>query len=198
MDDLVLFVSLYTDTYPNGTTIERPPEGNTFSLTAADKHPAITSSPEIYLSHLESMGISAELSPSWWISDLQLAEELIREVPDFSFEVYSLQYDHTQDTNEPLASIDFQSGETIAWAQVTIQLSVNNGAYEVCSHPGQSIGSNCAISGGDDDDLWNVYESVTISEGTTDLCDGDICEVQLKIFDIKEDKQIYQSGIVSA
>jgi len=197
VNDLLLFVSLYTDVFPNGTTSERQSEGNTFYLTSADKHPAITSSPEIYLSHLESMGIEDVDPPSWWISDLDLAGESAGgDFSVISFEVFSLEYDHTQDTNEPLAGIELQSGDDLSWASVLIQLSVNNGAYQECSNPEQSNGGGCAISD-DNNGYWLVGESVSVSEGITDLCDGGTCEVRLKILDRATNKLIYESMIVS-
>ena len=72
--DELLFVSLYTDTFPNGTTSQRQPEGSTFVLIYADTeyNNTVIDTPEIFNEYLDSKPEWFE-PPTWWMDDLQLA-----------------------------------------------------------------------------------------------------------------------------
>jgi hypothetical protein len=87
-------------------------------------------------------------------------------------------------------------GDDLNWAQVNLQLSVNEGAYMQCTTPQETIGNNCHLTD-DGDNVWAFAETITVSEGSDDLCDGSSpCDVRIKIIDSMNGNIIYESNSV--
>ena len=88
------------------------------------------------------------------------------------------------------------SGDDLNWAQVNLLLSVNDGAYMQCTTPGETSGTSCHLSD-DGDQVWGLGETVTLSEGTDDLCDGSsTCLVQVKIINSMDGETLFESNQV--
>ena len=101
-------------------------------------------------------------------------------------------------SNETLAYVQMTSGDDWNWARVNLQLSVNDGAYMQCTNPQETIGNSCHLSNDDGDTSWTVGESVTLSEGFDDLCDGSsACYVRVKLIDSMSGDTIYESNPVT-
>ena len=100
-------------------------------------------------------------------------------------------------SNESLVYIEFNQGDDLNWAQVNLQLSVNDGAYMQCTNPQKTAGTSCHLTD-DGDNIWAFAETLTISEGSDDLCDGSsVCDIRIKIIDSMNGNIIYESTFVS-
>ena len=99
-------------------------------------------------------------------------------------------------SNEDLVYVQMSSGDDLNWAQVNLQLSVNEGAYTQCTNPPETIGTNCHLTD-DGDNSWNFAETITLSEGSDDLCDGSsVCDIRIKIINSMNGNTIYESNSV--
>ena len=116
----------------------------------------------------------------------------------YDFDVSDAGVSHSSASNESLAYVQMTSGDNWNWAQVNLQLSVNDGAYMQCTNPQETIGNSCHLSNNDDGDTsWTVGESVTLSEGFDDLCDGSsVCNIRVKLIDSMNGNIIYESNSV--
>ena len=119
-------------------------------------------------------------------------------VDAMTFAVSDAGVSHSSASNESLAYVQMTSGDNWNWAQVNLQLSVNDGAYMQCTNPQETIGNSCHLSNNDDGDTsWTVGESVTLSEGFDDLCDGSsVCNIRVKLIDSMNGNIIYESNSV--
>ena len=114
----------------------------------------------------------------------------------YGFDVSNTGSSPSSDSNENLVYVQMSQGDDLNWAQVNLQLSVNEGAYMQCTTPQETIGNNCHLTD-NGDDRWNFGESITLSEGSDDLCDGSsVCEVRVKIIDSMNGNIIYESNSV--
>ena len=115
----------------------------------------------------------------------------------YDFDVSNSGSSHSSASNESLAYVQMTSGDNWNWALVKLQLSVNDGAYMQCTNPQETIGNSCHLSNDDGDTSWTVGESVTLSEGFDDLCDGSsVCSVRVKLIDSMNENTVYESNSV--
>ena len=116
----------------------------------------------------------------------------------YDFDVMDAGTSLSSASNESLVYVQLSSGDDLNWAQVNLQLSVNAGAYMQCTNPTEAIGNNCHLTD-DGDNRWSFAETITLSEGSDDLCDGSsVCEVRVKIIDSMNGNIIYESNSVLA
>jgi hypothetical protein len=98
------------------------------------------------------------------------------------FEIQSASYNHTLNGNEPLVFVTMHNRIDMNWESVVLQLSVNRENFTTCTTPVDESGSFCHATD-DGDGNWTEGETITISEGFTNSCDGSHnCNVQIKIF----------------
>lgn len=114
----------------------------------------------------------------------------------YDFDVSNSGSSPSSASNENLVYVQMSQGDDLNWAQVNLQLSVNAGAYMQCTTPQETIGNNCHLTD-DGDNVWALGESITVSEGSDDLCDGSSsCDVRIKIIDSMNGNIIYESNSV--
>lgn len=114
----------------------------------------------------------------------------------YGFDVSNSGSSPSSASNENLVYVQMNQGDDLNWAQVNLQLSVNEGAYMQCTTPQETIGNNCHLTD-DGDNVWALGESITVSEGSDDLCDGSSsCYVWIKIIDSMNGNIIYESNSV--
>ena len=114
----------------------------------------------------------------------------------YDFDVSNSGSSPSSASNENLVYVQMSQGDDLNWAQVNLQLSVNEGAYMQCTTPQETIGNNCHLTD-DGDNVWAFAETITLSEGSDDLCDGSSpCDVRIKIIDSMNGNIIYESNSV--
>lgn len=114
----------------------------------------------------------------------------------YDFDVSNSGSSPSSASNENLVYVQYNQGDDLNWAQVNLQLSVNAGAYMQCTTPQETIGNNCHLTD-NGDNVWALGESITVSEGSDDLCDGSSsCDVRIKIIDSMNGNIIYESNSV--
>lgn len=114
----------------------------------------------------------------------------------YDFDVSGASSSPSSASNEVLVEVVMNSGDDLNWAQVNLLLSVNDGAYMQCTTPGETSGTSCHLSD-DGDQVWGLGETVTLSEGTDDLCDGSsTCLVQVKIINSMDGETLFESNQV--
>lgn len=114
----------------------------------------------------------------------------------YGFDVSNSGSSPSSASNENLVYVQMNQGDDLNWAQVNLQLSVNEGAYMQCTTPQETIGNNCHLTD-NGDNVWALGESITVSEGSDDLCDGSSsCYVWIKIIDSMNGNIIYESNSV--
>ena len=114
----------------------------------------------------------------------------------YDFDVSNSGSSPSSASNENLVYVQMSQGDDLNWAQVNLQLSVNAGAYMQCTTPQETIGNNCHLTD-NGDNVWALGESITVSEGSDDLCDGSSsCDVRIKIIDSMNGNIIYESNSV--
>ena len=94
---------------------------------------------------------------------------------------------------EELIYTSMTQGGDLSWASIKIHLSIDGGAYILCTQPGQTADTSCHVTD-NGDAIWGVGEEITISEGSDDLCSG-TCTLSFKVIDVQQDdKLIYESS----
>lgn len=115
----------------------------------------------------------------------------------YDFDVMDADTSLSNASNESLVYVQMNTGDDLEWATVNLQLSVNDGAYMQCTNPTETIGNNCHLTD-DGDNRWSFAETITLSEGSDDLCDGSsVCDIRIKIIDSMDGNTIYESTHVS-
>ena len=115
----------------------------------------------------------------------------------YDFDVMDADTSLTNASNEALVYVQMNSGNDLNWAQVNLQLSVNDGAFMTCTTPQETTGTSCHLTD-DGDNIWAFAETITLSEGSDDLCDGSsVCDIRIKIIDSMDGNTIYESTHVS-
>jgi len=64
------------------------------------------------------------------------------------------------------------SGDGLNWANLKVSIVVDGGVSSLCVEGGDAATSDCTWDMISEDDIWDLSEEITISEGDTDLCDG--------------------------
>ena len=79
-------------------------------------------------------------------------------------------------TDDNLAVVTMDQGESTSWATLAVSVSVDSTASVKCANPGQTNG-NCIVVETDTDDsgLWSVGESITVVENGIDMCNTVTC-----------------------
>ena len=140
----------------------------------------------------------ADTTLTFWLWAASLAESNIDETFSFyDFDVMDAGTSLSNASNESLVYVQMNTGDDLEWATVNLQLSVNDGAYMQCTTPTETIGNNCHLTD-DGDNRWSFAETITLSEGSDDLCDdSSVCELRVKIIDSMSGNTIYESNYVS-
>ena len=113
----------------------------------------------------------------------------------YNFDAYDASTETpTSESGEDLVYLQMVQGDDLSWSSIGIQISVDGGASQLCTNPGQATDTACAISD-NDDGMFALGEDITISEGTDDLCSGS-CEIEITVIENNEGKVLYQ-GYVS-
>tara|TARA_B000000475_G_C16000383_1_gene448703 strand:- start:1401 stop:2663 length:1263 start_codon:yes stop_codon:yes gene_type:complete len=99
----------------------------------------------------------------------------------------------TSSSGEDLVYLQMIQGNDLSWSSIGIQISVDGGASQLCTNPGQATDTACAISD-NDDGMFALGEDITIMEGTDDLCSAS-CEIEITVIDMNEGKVLYQGYI---
>ena len=73
---------------------------------------------------------------------------------------------------DDLVHIQMTSGDGLNWANLKVSIVVDGGVSSLCVEGGDAATSDCTWDMISEDDIWDLSEEITISEGDTDLCDG--------------------------
>ena len=103
------------------------------------------------------------------------------------------------ETDDNLIRMTMTKGENINWANLKVQIEVDNAAPVTCDNPGQDSGAVCLLVPfeGDGGQFWSVGDGVTIQESGQDLCDG-TCTIDVTITDTRDGTVIVRIYNVSA
>lgn len=102
-------------------------------------------------------------------------------------------------TTDNLIRVTMMQGENINWANLKVQIEVDNAAPVTCDNPGQDSGAVCVLVPfeGDGGQFWSVGDGVTIQESGQDLC-SDSCTIDVAITDTREGTVIDNTNNVQA
>ena len=91
-------------------------------------------------------------------------------------------------TTDNLIRVTMMQGENINWANLKVQIEVDNAAPVTCDNPGQDSGAVCVLVPfeGDGGQFWSVGDGVTIQESGQDLC-ATSCTIDVTITDTRYD-----------
>jgi hypothetical protein len=91
------------------------------------------------------------------------------------------------ETDDNLIRVVMMQGENINWANLKVQIEVDNAAPVTCDNPGQDSGAVCLLVPfeGDGGQFWSVGDGVTIQESGQDLCSTS-CTIDVTITDTRE------------
>ena len=94
-------------------------------------------------------------------------------------------------TDDNLAVVTMDQGESTSWASLAVSVSVDSTASVKCANPGQTNG-NCIVVETDTDDsgLWSVGESITVVENGIDMCNTVTCELKITITNQRDGKSL--------
>ncbi len=90
-------------------------------------------------------------------------------------------------TTDNLIRVRMMQGSNINWANLRVQIEVDNAAPVTCDNPGQDSGAVCVLVPfeGDGGQFWSVGDGVTIQESGQDLCTA-TCTIDVTITDTRE------------
>ena len=90
-------------------------------------------------------------------------------------------------TTDNLIRVTMMQGSNINWANLRVQIEVDNAAPVTCDNPGQDSGAVCLLVPfeGDGGQFWSVGDGVTIQESGQDLCTA-TCTIDVTITDTRE------------
>ena len=76
----------------------------------------------------------------------------------------------SSDAGDALVHIKMTQGDDLSWSVLRVSIVVDGGNSFTCAEaPDADAACTYSI---DDDNSWSTSEEITISEGTTDMCDG--------------------------
>ncbi|MDA8839588.1 hypothetical protein N9N14_03815 [Candidatus Poseidonia alphae] len=89
-------------------------------------------------------------------------------------------------TDDNLIRVTMMQGSNINWANLRVQIEVDNAAPVTCDNPGQDSGAVCVLVPfeGDGGQFWSVGDGVTIQESGQDLC-ATSCTIDVTIIDTR-------------
>ena len=104
----------------------------------------------------------------------------------------------TDGTDDDLVRITMIQGGDLNWADISVQISVDNGAPITCDNPGVT-GGVCGLVefGNTGDQFWSVGDGVTIIESGQDLCTSGSCVIKVTITDTREGKTLDESTAIA-
>ncbi len=94
-------------------------------------------------------------------------------------------------TADNLIRLTMTDGENINWANLKVQIEVDNAAPVTCDNPGQDSGAVCKLVPfeGDGGQFWGPGDGVTVAENGQDVCAAS-CSIDVTITDTREGKVI--------
>ena len=94
-------------------------------------------------------------------------------------------------TDDNLIRLTMTDGENINWANLKVQIEVDNNAPVTCDNPGQDTGAVCVLVPfeGDGGQFWGPGDGVTVQESGQDVCSTS-CTIDVTITDTREGKVI--------
>ena len=94
-------------------------------------------------------------------------------------------------TADNLIRLTMTDGENINWANLKVQIEVDNAAPVTCDNPGQDTGAVCLLVPfeGDGGQFWGPGDGVTVKESGQDVCAAS-CTIDVTITDTREGKVI--------
>ena len=97
----------------------------------------------------------------------------------------------TTASDDNLAVVTMDQGESTSWASLAVSVSVDETAAVRCANHGQMSG-NCLVVETDTDDggLWSIGESITIIENGVDMCNTVTCDLKITITNQRDGKSL--------
>ena len=94
-------------------------------------------------------------------------------------------------TDDNLIRLTMTDGENINWANLKVQIEVDNAAPVTCDNPGQDTNATCSLVPfeGDGGQFWGPGDGVTVKESGQDVCSAS-CTIDVIITDTREGKVI--------
>ena len=97
-------------------------------------------------------------------------------------------------TDNNIAVLSMDQGKDIDWAKVDIKLSIDGGAPFNCATPGSTSGACIIVESNTEGTFWSVGEEVTIVENGVDLCNTDVCAIEVTVVDNRAGKTLDKSS----
>ena len=94
-------------------------------------------------------------------------------------------------TDDNLIRLTMTQGDNINWANLKVQIEVDNAAPVTCDNPGQDTNATCSLVPfeGDGGQFWGPGDGVTVKESGQDVCSAS-CTIDVIITDTREGKVI--------
>ncbi len=115
----------------------------------------------------------------------------------YSFTAATAPGELTSGSNDNLVVVTMNQGQDINWAKLSVRVSVAGAASVSCAGPGSTTGACMILESEPDGGVWEMGEAVTIKENGVDLCNGDICEITVKIVNIRDGVTLDDSDAVA-
>ena len=130
------------------------------------------------------------------------AANLAESNTDGTFEMYTFSAasapgELTSDSNDNLIIVTMNQGQDINWAKLSVKLSVAGAASVSCAGPGESTGACIVLESEPEGGVWEIGEAVTIKENGVDLCNGDTCEISVKIINQRDGVTLDDSSTIA-
>ena len=127
------------------------------------------------------------------------AANLAENNTDGDFELYSVSARNapgelSTSTDNNIAVLSMDQGKDIDWAKVDIKLSIDGGAPYNCATPGSTSGACIIVESNTEGTFWSVGEEVTIVENGVDLCNTDVCSIEVTVVDNRAGKTLDKSS----
>ena len=130
------------------------------------------------------------------------AANLAESNTDGTFEMYTFSAtsapgELTSGSNDNLVIVTMDQGQDINWAKLSVKVSVAGAASVSCAGPGETTGACIVLESEPDGGVWEIGEAVTIKENGVDLCDGDSCEISVKIINERDGVTLDDSSTIA-
>ena len=130
------------------------------------------------------------------------AANLAESNTDGTFEMYTFSAtsapgELTSGSNDNLVIVTMDQGQDINWAKLSVKVSVAGAASVSCAGPGETTGACIVLESEPDGGVWEIGEAVTIKENGVDLCDGDSCEISVKIINERDGFTLDDSATIA-
>lgn len=130
------------------------------------------------------------------------AANLAESNTDGTFEMYTFSAtsapgELTSDSNDNLIIVTMDQGQEINWAKLSVKLSIAGAASVSCAGPGETTGPCIVLESEPNGGVWETGEAVTIKENGVDLCDGETCEISVKIINERDGVTLDDSSTIA-